>query len=905
MAARSDPEASDRAGRGTVMLTQKEETVLNKVETAPLPPSVRDLARRWILSGLSTTLFVMIVAVAILTILVATLSIRNQNSNAELRNNIVGLNQTKMQLQEQLKELRAKQGTDAGMSEAQIGRIEMAAMLLGSMNMVKEASVKPLPNAKAVFDVSLSATSARSFTYSARLPGGGNFTVERKGDASGVLFSTSANSGANPKLMELLMDEGYGYFVARMNESCPDACESCEFFEGRAEFQCVMPIPLQLSDNGKSKTCGGSHNNDGASCLAEYRYRGRKRRNCTLYRGVPRTEWCYTGAGFASWGYCRCASVEEMMAHVSITLPMHFCSKVTFGSPKNGTAVVSLLSVAYAVKNDVTNAKPNAVAIYSPDNEPLFFSSEPHTNEKKSFHGLTYWNGPCRSAVGEAESLEECSAPIAANSFEYGGSRNSWSIRIGQDMHPSDFLKMEPLVILGILGHLQGQHLKVKSVQEEGAAEKAFPHDHTARCGHRRNTTTRDKSAELNDDEEGNWDADDLLDALLVPARFPCRRTVTHSGCKCNGATALKDGAKLAWCYVNSCDDCGEEQSGCVNGFGVFKRPYAYCYGDGLYANRPANGLCPAEHECLGRPYSSEHNHLIDLKKTLGRPIKGRTSEFQSLSTSAWWNPKDGGTWSLPVDFLYCIPLGEYSRVLFSGLYISHNKTTDTRSEIPIDTKMLGHSVDLFLSMAAQDFHIKIDTMFYISLDASYLDCELWLDLVQPLAQRTEFPLLWTITQLQRNKKNCLDQELLDDLIDIDIPTVSAGFSLCVGYTWEREVYLSFSVSISSEVGSVTLAKHNFFDKEVHVMTLKVKDGNKDPRLGGTSPLVGIVPGELKAVDDNVVKNLNVANPRSLAVLSKTLVQLYKDQLKLREQVKNLTTQIEAAGSSDDEPALL
>jgi len=300
----------------------------------------------------------------------------------------------------------------------------------------------------------------------------------------------------------------------------------------------------------------------------------------------------------------------------------------------------------------------------------------------------------------------------------------------------------------------------------------------------------------------------------------------------------------------------------------------------------PADGVCPRNHQCTGKPYNAmEDTYPVDLKSTLGHAIRGRTSEIPHFTESAWWEP-ESGTQSVPVDYLFCLPLGKYSRMLVSGLYLSENKTVDLRSVIPINTRLLGFSIDLFISSPMQDFHVKLDTRVLCSLDASYIDAEQWLDLLQPFADRNEFPMLWPFYQLQRNKKKCVDKDIFD-MLDIDTD-FDAEIEFCVCYTWERELYFGLSVSIGRSFGDVTLAEFDFLEKEMHVATFHVKNEDDDPRLGQNQPLTGITTGDMKIVENNVCKNLNEERDPDSWEVAKQIVQLSKDQRDLGQQIKNL-----------------
>jgi len=234
--------------------------------------------------------------------------------------------------------------------------------------------------------------------------------------------------------------------------------------------------------------------------------------------------------------------------------------------------------------------------------------------------------------------------------------------------------------------------------------------------------------------------------------------------------------------------------------------------------------------------------------------------------------------------------MGEYSRVLLSGLYINQNKMLDFRGDIPIDTRTFGFSMDVFVAMGTQDIHVKLDMRILVSLDASYIDGEIWLDLIQPYAQRKEFPMLWSVTELQRNRKSCLDKDVLEDVLELDIPTVTTSIESCFGYTWDRRLFYSLSFIIGSELGSITMAQHAIFQKELHVASFHVAEGEDlDPRLGVKTPLIGITAGDLAIVDSVVCKNMNEARERTTWELARMVVQLKRDQLALAAQVENLT----------------
>lgn len=732
----------------TVSLSTRETDTLTKIQHASIPSPVRNLAERWILSGVSGTLFVITLAIVSLVILLTTESVSSNNAVSELQNDIAGLNETKDDMEREVAEMRAREKNPV-LTEAQVARIEMAAMQMESMEVVTESTGSPLPDAKIMFSISMFATEKDTYSYTATSQHAGNLTLERKGKNSPTLIHIKSPYANNFTEFEIFREGNEAtYLVVPVTEECPDACQTCQRKKGASDFECMLSIPLSMDD--EKRTCGGSRSNNNGRCLKSFDYKQKTYNGCTLEgtRG-KKSEWCYTDSGFDSWGYCRCANTSEIVDIATKVLPKNFyCRDFKPGQEGSGVGIATCMRVLHTIKKDVTNAKPNAMSINAVGEKldnPLFFSTSPYDTQRAS-HEATYWTDDCRRNTGEAPK-KLCVVPFAADDFQYGSLNTQWHLRVGNNLQPHDFVQAQPLVILGILADLDRRRYNVNLLHMSAEnIEDVKPTDLTARCG-KPNWTYSDEDLE----------ADDILHALLKPAHRPCIHTLTRSGCKCNGAEEQEDGSKLAWCYVEDCDHCGEGNEGsCTKPPFFLMRPYAYCYGDGLYDNRPWDGICPQKHKCTGKPYSGTKDvHMVDLKSTLGHAIRGKTAEIPHFSQSAWWEP-ESATQSVPVDYLFCLPLGEFSHLLVSGLYVSADKTADLRTSIPINTRLLGFSIDVFVSSAIQDFHIKLDTRILCSLDASYIDAEQWLDLIQPFASRNEFPLMWPVYQLQRNKKKML-----------------------------------------------------------------------------------------------------------------------------------------------------
>lgn len=196
-------------------------------------------------------------------------------------------------------------------------------------------------------------------------------------------------------------------------------------------------------------------------------------------------------------------------------------------------------------------------------NEPLVFLTSPHGDRKdKMCHEATFWNYSCRSDAGEPPKAH-CRHPTAAEDFKSGSKGKHWELRV--DMNATDFAKMAPMTIMSMLVDAGRRNLEVTEVhQNESLAteEDIPPGDDMARCGEPPPTNVTPGPTVYS-----------LVSALLTSAYPPCIRTVSHSGCKCNGAHTRADGRKLAWCYVKNCSVCGERgKTACTKGLRIALR---------------------------------------------------------------------------------------------------------------------------------------------------------------------------------------------------------------------------------------------------------------------------------------------------------------------------------------------
>lgn len=330
----------------------------------------------------------------------------------------------------------------------------------------------------------------------------------------------------------------------------------------------------------------------------------------------------------------------------------------------------------------------------------------------------------------------------------------------------------------------------------------------------------------------------------------------------------------MAWCYVKACKDCEESNelngtNSCSEGTTGLFDPWAYCHADGYAHNRPLHGRCPQVHECTARPLrgGTKDEHVVDLFETLGHHLPGWTTRVYE---PVMGKPKK--TWEhVVVNYTYCLPLGEYSRILWTGLFVPGSHEFQARYNVPVNESSTAFSSDIFYSMSAQDFHFKFDMQLYSAFDASYVDGLLWIDMLQPFGKRTSFPLQIPFIRLLRGYRSCLGETLFTMHVTDFFLDLPPKINVCFCYTLDFGIYLS----LKSSLLGVSIP----FAKEIHIATIHVQEREREQVFAGISA------GRLHFTPQNKTKGMPKLKELTTWELTKMVVEL--DRYSILQDKKN------------------
>lgn len=685
---------------------------------------------------------------------------------------------------------------------------------------------------------------------------------------------------------------------------CPSVCKVCSRVDGKGaitwkdrEFKCKMVIPLENTDHGRNGTCSSRGfpvakpctSTGGDSCAGPF--------------GAER---CVTTNGFLvdSYGYCRCATQKQLDAQVRQALRGYTCHSVRHSNKFLGfLSVRCYLPRYYRVRpegrdglsiyrevvlsegeapsagedsdgsssdpeNGGVRRQPNAASLFWMDSQILENAIKHPFDEE--LEALPIWRADCRNETSCTPSgIVRWGTPHVREKYQQVLQQEmQLTVNCTKDVCRND--EVLPILLLVVLGHLHLSRLEVPDREEifktawhaANAALKPAPQKNE-KCG-----AALDGLASPGQPGQSHYDPLRLNESNFPQSIAPCITNIFHDRCKCDGADLTTHGFKQAWCFVEDCQDCADKYNhtpSCVQS----KRPWAQCWGDGYAPNRPINGICPTVHECTARPYRGVADlQMVTLSKSVGHPIEGIMTRMYEPMLGQHKNRES----THRVTFTHCVPLGEYSRWLFTGLHVPGKDTVRFRHDIPLNEETVGFSTDIFYSTIGQDLHLKLDMQMYSAWDAGYIDGVIWFDMLQPFGDREMFPMHLPFVSIQRRFKTCMADKLA-----LLYPLM---LKLCLAYTEDREIYLSMRATLFG----VSLP----FSREIHLGKVHVT-----PDEDGNGHFAGVTAGNFTIAPETVTYYMRETRERTTWDLTKMIVELERRSTEAEQKEEQMEARLE------------